>query len=369
MRSFLFKYFRFFIFGLAVLLIIETGALIFIDRSYLREKTDANIKMVSKTSASVKSNLTAKLNSYAENVKSSYTGKYLAYTVNNKLKILSFASGKETSISMDDGMTLAYYKWLYDRDQLIIAETKKSSSGKYYAKLYNLNAADISESSEPSEIRNTVRNTEAKITLPAKGKIDDIDFSTSTVTTYLKITSQGSRDILWKFNIPDENKAYSLSGVKKIGQIQCLKNESQLLYENEDNGRVTVVGKGSLSIDGNSQLKLLGFDNSDNVYIAKGNGSETNVIYYGSIVSDDENGDMEVNLSPEMKSIDLDSAIKVSSIYVTLTGDVYKNDSESKTFTNLKTGKQISYKGTVKCVYGKGFITESGGMVKENSFE
>lgn len=368
MRSFLFKYFRFFILGLAVLLIIETGALIYVDRSFLKEKTNANIKIVSQKATSVKSNLKAELNSSAENVKASYTGKYLAYTVNNKLKVLSFVSGKETSIPMDDGMTLSYYKWIYDRDQLIIAETKKSS-GKYYAKLYNLNANDLSQSSEPAEIRNTVRNTEAKITLPSKGKIDDIDFSTSTVTTYLKITSSGSRDILWKFNIPDENKAYSLSGVKNIGQIQCLKNESELLYENKDTGRVNVVGKGSISVDGSNQLRILGFDNSDNVYLAKGNDSTANVIYYGSIVTDDEDGNMEVNLTPEMKTISLDSPVNIDNINVTLSGNVYENNSGSKVFTDLKTGKQISYSGSLTCVYGNGFITKSDSTVKENSFE
>lgn len=369
MRSFLFKYFKFLVFGLAILLIIETGAMIYVDRSMLKDKTSADIKLVTQTSSAENQNLTAEIDPEAENVKASYTGKYLAFTVGKELKILSFANGKETSIAMDDGMTLGYYKWIYDRDQLIIAEIRKSSSGKSYAKLYNLDAKNLADSSTPSEIRNTVQNTEAKITLSSKSKIVDMDFSTSTVTTYLKISSEGSRDILWQFNIPDVNKAYSLSGVKNIGNIQCLKNESELLYENEDSGRVNVVGKGPLSIDGSEKLKLLGFDNSDNVYLAKGDGASTDTIYYGSIVNDDGSGDTEVNLTPDMKKITLDSPAKLSNIYVTLSGNVYRSDSESRTFENLATGKKISYTGTLKCVYGKGFITESGGTVKENSLD
>jgi hypothetical protein len=52
-----------------------------------------------------------------------------------------------------------------------------------------------------------------------------------------------------------------------------------------------------------------------------------------------------------------------------MNGGIYVNDSENNTFTNVVTNKTISYHGSVKCVYGNGFITVDNGEILQNSFE
>ncbi len=370
-RSFFFKYIRFFATGLAILLVVESGALIYVDRSVLQEKTDVKVQEIKNNVTSKPAGLKIELDSSAKNVKASYDGEYLAYTSGGTLEILNLINGKKTQIPMGQNMNLGFYKWVYDRDLLNIAEI----SGGYsdYAKLYNLDAKELASSNVPVEIVNSANTTgtvsAAKIPLASKkSTISDIDFSTSTVITYLKVSRNGYSDILRKFNLPDQNMPYSISATN-IGRIQCLKDQDALLYENKDTGKVCVAGYGALNIEGKTQFRLLGFDSSDNVYLASGSSGTTDRVYYGSIETDDGSGSTTVNLYPTMQSVDLPQMTDTGNIYISINGGIYVNDSANNIFTNAVTGKEISYRGSVLSVYGKGFITEDNGEVLQNSFD
>lgn len=357
-----------FVTGLAIMLIIEVGGLIYVDRSYLQENTnDLKVVHITSSVASEAAQKEVTIDSAAKDIKASYDGRYIAFTIDDELKVLNLTDGTQSTISMDDGMKLGYYQWVYDRNQLIIAEIKSTSSS-HYAKLYNLGTKELSSGGMPMEIRNTVNNTEAKISLPSTSSyISDIDFSTSTVTIYLKITNKNDKSILWKFNMPDENKAYSIS-TKNIGEMQCLKFESKLLYENNTTGKVCMAGEGPISVGGETKFHILGYDNSDNIYLAKGNETTTDTILYGSLFTESSDGDAEITLKPKMKLLKLNEIVDVSDIYITLNGGIYHNDSVNKTFKNLVTGVETSYRGTLKSVYSKGFITVDNGVVLQNSF-
>lgn len=366
-RSLFSIYMRMFMTGLAIMLIIEIGGLIFVDRSYLQENTqDVTVVHIPSNVESQAAQKEVKIESGAKDIKASYDGRYIAYTLDGELKVLNLIDGIQSTIEMDEDMELGFYKWVYDRDQLIIAEVKSTKSS-HYAKLYNLNTKGLKSIGIPEEIRDTVYNTEAKIRLPSSSSyISDIDFSTSTVTTYLKITNKYDKSILWKFNLPDENKAYSIS-TKNIGRMQCLKFESELLYENNSSGKVCMAGEGAISVDGETKFRLLGFDNSDNVYLAKGDGDSTDTILYGSLLAENDDGENEITLKPKMKSVKLGEQVDIDDIYITLNGGIYKNDSAKKVFKNLVTGVETSYRGTFKSIYSKGFITVDNGVVLQNT--
>lgn len=356
--------------GLAVLLIVEVGGLIFVDRSYLKQST-ADVKVVEVTSSAheTTTNLKIPLDNSATDIKASYDGSYLAFKLNGKLEVLDLTDGKTRQISMASSMKLGYYKWVYNRDQLIIAETYKSSY-YYYAKLYNLNAGAISTSSTPREIRDTVNNTDAKIDMPYdSGYISGLDFSTDTVTTYLKISNSYGHSALWIFDVPYNNKQYPIDPIH-IGNMQCLKTVTQLMYEDTANGKVCMVNQGALDIDGETRFKLLGFDRDDDVYLAKGDGTTTKEILYGSLVTYSTSGSTKINLEPtDMKTLKSSTEMKTSNILVTLNGNIYYNDSENKVFHDLKnSSKSISYRGEVVVVYDRGFITVNNGILSQNSF-
>lgn len=365
----LLKYIKIFISGIAVLLVVELSVLIYVDHGVLRESDTFHVKKVDNSSVKKKEALKIRLADDAKDIKASYDGKYLSYTEDGKLRVMNMSTGKLSAISMDDDMKLDFYKWVYDRNQLIIAERDYSSSYGYYVKLYNLDAEDLEESAKPSEIRNTVNNTSARIILPRKSShVTDMDFSTSTVMTFLKITDGSGNSIIWRFNVPDEN--YSLKSVKteKIGRMQCLKNESELLYEDTKNNKVYVYGYGSLKTGGTRSLNLIGFDTSDNIYLAENDGSgKTEKIYYGGIIenSETDSDSAEVNTDPELKEINLSQAADIDNLYITANGGIYETDSVNHTCKNLVKGTSVKFKGKILSFYENGFITENDGILGE----
>lgn len=370
-KSLFSRYIRMVVTGLAVLLVVEIGGLIYVDRSYLQESTgDTQVHKVTKNVSSRPASVKASIDSSATQVRASYDGAYLAYRLNGELKLLNLTSGQETQIQMAKGMELGYYNWVYDRNQLIIAEVS-TDSDNCYAKLYNLN---ISESTTPEEIMNTVTGTgkplTAKIPLYSKStQVTDLDFSTSIVASYLKLTNKNTdKSTAWEFNLPNANKAYKLP-TKNIGKIQCLKEVEGLLYENRDNGRVYVANEGPLSIDGEKKFRLLGYDGSDNIFLSKGDGTTATEILYGSIEKQDENGETTIDITPDFKKVTLPSALEIRHIYITSSGGIYYNDSANKVFKNLVTNKEVSYRGELLSVFGKGFVTESDGAVLQNNLD
>jgi hypothetical protein len=360
-------YSRFFILGLAVILVVELGALIFVDKSYLQETPNDLKTFVIPTGQFTKNTShSATLDNAAQNIGVSYDGNFLAYTINGTLTIMNMTNGQTYAIDMDQSMKLGYYKWVYDRDQLIIAEM--STGDSYYAKLYNLNAAAISTSKIPDEIRDTVNNREEKIPMPTHNSyISGLDFSTLTVTSYLKITNGVGHSILWKFDVPYHNEQYNISPYD-IGNMQCLKNVSELMYENTANGKVNVAYHDALTINGEQKFKLLGFDSNDDVYLARGDAPTTEEILYGSIVTTSADGSTQIDLAPtDMQSLKLDKSVKVSGLHISLNGDIYYDDTANSKFVNLKTGKAIDYTGEVCAVYDQGFITVRNGVAHQNS--
>ena len=360
-------YTRFFVMGLAVVLAVEIGVLVFADKSYLQDTGTVDVVKIPNGQFTRTSNCQAHLDSAAQDIKVSYDGDFLAYTANGKLTVMNMTNGKTYTIGMDDDMKLGYFKWVYDRDQLIIAEM--STGNYYYAKLYDLNAAAISTDSMPDEIRDTVNNHEEKIPMPTQNSyVSGIDFSTSTVTTYLKITNGVGHSILWKFDVPYHNEKYNISPYE-IGNMQCLKNVSALMYENTINGKVCVAYHDALTINGEQKFKLLGFDSDDDVYLARGDGETTNEILYGSIVTTSEDGATQIDCQPtDMKTLTLKFDVKVSNLHVSLDGTVYYDDTANSEFVNLKTNKKLSYNGVVKAVYDQGFITVDGDTAHQNNF-
>lgn len=365
-RSFFSRYLRFFTVSLAVILLAELGALAYVDRNMLQESvTGIQVKPVAPSSTSTPQNLKLQLDSGAQNLQVSYRGTYIAFESGDALEILNTTNGKVSKVSMAQGMELSYYKWLYDRNHLILAE---KAQGGYYAKLYSLDMDDATVSNGalvPDEILNNSSGSkprEARITLASRSSdVTSIDFSTFTVTTYVKVTGVDSAAV-WEFNFPSDPQRYDLY-TNQIGNIQCLKNKDTLLYEDQDNGYVYVAGLGHLTVDGNTKLRLLGFDASDNVYLANGSGDTTDTIYYGSLL--DEDG--FVTLKPKLKSAMLSSPAKLSRMFVTLSGGVYVDDPDNHFVQNMLTGEETSYSGSIVATYAYGFITEKDGYIGQKS--
>lgn len=382
-HSMLKKYTKIFTFGLAVFLIIEVGALIFIDKSYLAENTnDITVQQIKNDVTADAAVAKMELAGSEQDIKVSYDGKFIAYTQSGELQVANIQTGAKTTLKMAENMKLAYYKWVYDRDRLIIAESSKYNS---YAKIYTLEtkalksqvntsstfgtASSVSEV-EPEEIRDTINNQKVSIKMPTSDyKITDIDCSTSTVITYLKLTNSSNQSRLWKCNLPSENRLYSSITTRTIGKIQSLKDQSQLLYENTTKGNVCVAGQGMLKINGTGKYQILGFDKLDNVYLAKGNSKSVSEIVYGSLMKKDASTDeLKLTLNPEMTSVKLENSVDIDKIYVTFGGSIYMVDDNNQ-ITNVISNKKVTYNGELVSFYNKGFITREGNTICQNSLQ
>jgi hypothetical protein len=121
-----------------------------------------------------------------------------------------------------------------------------------------------------TEIRDNNTNQDLKIPISSgNDSVAQIDMSTETGVTYVKIADRNGISRLWKINsfVGAQRMRNTVTG--NIGRILCLKTSDSLLYEDRSNGRVYQYNTASsIKINSTRGLKLLGIDNADNVYLA-----------------------------------------------------------------------------------------------------
>lgn len=369
------KYFRFFICGLAVLVTVETGVVIYLNYNYLADRSTFTVNHIKTNASSAKSTVSVPLPGDAQQIACSHDGRYVSYLLDGTIDIVDMTTGSKLSVPQAAGMNVSAFTWVYDRDRLILAETsggssssssglsKKSSSQSddnnddgYYLKTYYFDMKDKSL----IEIRNNDSKHDIKIDLSSKSdQVTGIDLSVDTVVTYLKVTDKSGKSRIWEINVMvGDDKSQISTVTKTIGKIQCVKADDVLLYESESTGKIYRSGSStSLSVNGGTSLKLLGFDGDDNVYVGKVSDGKVTAVYDGPYTGSDW-----------QKVAELDTSADASAIHVTYSGSVYLSDTHAKTITELKTGRQVSYTGKLIGMCDGGYLTSSDGSMKMKAF-
>jgi len=345
-QTFLFK---FFVFGLAAMIIVQCGILAFVGNVYFSDNASyIGHKVETKQSDKIKTTNFAVENGVKQ-FYGSFDGKYAAYQYNHSIEILNLDNGTKKNIEAAKGMQIVCFKWIYDRDRLMIAERSKSGS---YFKLYSYDTSDKST----TEVIDNVDEKSIKISvLGSDETVSQIEMSTLTNLIYLKIAGKNSSR-LYKINIMAQKSSITIP-THHIGNIALLKSDDIILYENTYNDTVYDSSSGkTLSIGGKNKLKLIGADNSDNVYLTPATNNKTSVIYYGD------------ELLGIWQTINLPSAVSMNDLYLTGNGELYANNSSSSSLVNIKTGKTTKYKGSLKGVYDFGFLTQSGNKLVRQPF-
>jgi hydroxymethylpyrimidine pyrophosphatase-like HAD family hydrolase len=346
MRVFLLKYCAFLIAGVIVFTLCGIGILLFLNNSYLKDAgTYSAVKLTGSSSSNAQpQNL--QISEKADHFTCSHDGSYLAYTDNNVLKIADLNASKIINIPDVENMQIVLYKWIYDRDRLIITEKSKISN---YAKMYYFELSDR----KLVEVRDNYNNKDIKVTYSSSSNsVADIDFSAQTNLYFLKVTSSNDLSKLWKVNIMVSTNTLS-AVTRNIGKILCLKLQDVLLYEDNENKRVYKYGSEvPIKIEGKTDFKLLSVDNNDNVYLAlTSNNIQADAIYYGDAVKGKWN------------KIILNKTVDLKDLYMSFTGNLYANDTANSALTNLNTGKSVSYQGNLIGVYDSGCLTEKNNTI------
>lgn len=259
----------------------------------------------------------------AENVNISYNGKYLTYYEKDTLYIEESKTGTKTEVKTEDNGEILYYKWLSDRDRLIIAE-KVVKDGETVIQLITYSPKDSSVSYVTS-----ICDYEDDM------KVMKITESTFTSVYYVDIYRGGLKSMVYRIDINNDKSRVSLQA-SVLGNMQVIPHVDRLVYEDEINNKFYVTSPNKqLTFNSNKNLTLLGIDRNDVIYIGELNGEKISSIIYGKVDED----------TSSWKTVNLEAVVNRKDIYFNNESEILINDNLKGAVKNLTTGLEVEYEG------------------------
>lgn len=323
-------------------LIIQMGGLYYLNNNLLASDTAVKSKKVV-NSQTKKPDVEVRIPDNAKNINVSYDAKYVAYYANEILYVVNNQTGKMDSVTFTDGAKVSFYKWLPDRNRMLIAE---KNSGKLSLSYYDVDKAQKDSISE--------------LTMAdSKSEVVDIEAAPLPNVIYIKVSTGGKRNNIYWINImKDKKKIETKSYI--IGKIEVVPHEDKMLYEDLTYNKVYATGmESALTFKDSKKTCLLGIDNNDQVYIGNVNSDgKIDQIFYGTLKQS----------TSSWQTINLNSAVNKSDLFVAANGKVYINDNLKATFTEFQTGKITNYKGVFLELYNNGVASTSDGILIKTTF-
>jgi hypothetical protein len=378
LKSAIILYAPFFFIGIAVLLIVGIGSMVYLNNYFLVDKTAYTAKII-KVSAGP-AYKTVPVDSGAQNETCSYDGQYLAYLSGGTVKIADIVGGTTATVTNPDGMQAQCLHWNGDTDDLAIAEYTPVPTDYSYVNLFSYVAQtntleilpSIASGLDPANYGViSARFTDAGSTVTA------LDVSAFTGKTWFKITDSKGQSTVWTLSTLNPDDLDRIIKTKNIGSIGCLQNEDEILYEDKDDGKVYAYDAAStqkaaapIAADGQQAFRLLGIDINDTVYLAAGGGGKIDSIYTGNIASGKWNSIL-LGTSTDLSDIEISYDGKVflnnpvSHSIIELSADSQSASSakSSKNSSVSSLPKSVQYKGTLIGMCDGGFLCDDNGNV------
>jgi len=326
---------------------LELAGFTYFNSFYLNDETSFNTQKV--VIAAKKANkINVPLPDTAQNIDASYSGNYVSYCDNGTISVINTSSNSQKQISLDDGTSISKYVWLPDRDIMLIAEKYSDSYGESCIKFESYNAA------KDEKTVLTKNNTPLSITLDISDyDVQNIALSTTTNVTYVQVGSAGGSSRVYRIDVMQQLEQVSLLS-SNLGNIATTNKTDKLIYEDDTYDRIRVAGAKDPIATGESAIHyLLGTDSQDRVYIGNGKNGKVSKIF----VADTSKPVSQWN------TITLKKAVDKSDIHVMKDGKIYVNDSASGKVTELLSGKETTYNGTLVKVYDLGIISKNSGIL------
>ena len=335
----------------AIALILQQCIFLFVEKVYL--STDLNIKA---EEVQEKENLADKkteidIKKGLNEVKLSSDGRFVSYLEDSKLKILDSNDDKEKECALDTGAEIVFYKWLSNENNMIVIQKVKDKGVSYFE--------PVSFDAKKGEARELADFDLNKVRIKLqnlKDKIDDVAFSTSTNTLYIKVKQSDGKCDLYYANIMNQLK--KVKADKILGNVVVPTTSTNAVIEEGSN--ITILNsKGNLSIPNVKSPKILGADVNDNVYFGELANNKIKKIYY-TVLSDSNRKWNEIKLT---QPVDEDSII------IDYSGKVYVNNKSEGSVLELISNKSIKYKGDFVQSYSKGIISRVDNKLIKNILE
>jgi len=334
------KVFKKMIICIIISLIIQISGLFYLNNFLLT--SNGNVKSQKVTDPSNKVSVSkVKVPSAATKINVSYDASYISYFLNDELYVVNTTTGKSVDVSSSNGVKISFYKWLPDRNRMLIVETTdRNLSLSYY---------DVTQS-QKSKVTDILM-------VSSESFVQDIEASPLTNVIYIKVKNGYKNYSIYWVDIMKSIKKIDTQS-KYIGNIQVLPHEDKMLYENLTDNKVYATGADhALSFIGSTKSNLLAMDNNDQAYIGNVDSNDNiDKIYYGT-------------LNGNWKSIPLSTPVSKTHLFVTTSGKVYVNDTTKSTLTEVKTGKETTYKGTFLQLYSVGITSLSDGNLVKTPFK
>lgn len=333
---------------------IQIPVFFYLDKYYFATETNFKIKKDTNTSKNVVSDLKIKVPDDAKQTKLSYNGKYLSYYEGTDIVVTDTKNGTVKKISCEEDSKPSFYKWLPDRDRILIAEKVSSRRGNSF-KLYKYDMVRAQKELITGKDHQQPLYIDA---LNSRSEVVDMEMSTLNNELYIKVNSGGMRNTIYRIDVNSNLNRVRTSSYL-VGNIRLISHkENTVLYEDTLNHKVFMYSENNnVSIKGINNPRLIGVDGDDNVYIASIENDKVTNIYYGDIEKDNGN----------WKQISLNEPTDIENIYLTDDGTVYYNDLLKGKIKNSKNGSEINYNGTFLQVYNGGIasINSEGMLIKK----
>ncbi|MBV4420059.1 hypothetical protein KM800_12115 [Clostridium tyrobutyricum] len=328
------KIFRRIVIWALISLVLQFAGLFYINNYFLSSNTKLETKKVLKSEPK-KSNVVIKIPQNANNIKVSFDGKYVSYYAQNVITVIDTETGYEKQITFKSGVDLSFYKWLKDRNRILIAE-KQSSDSDYS---FNIEYYDVDK-----DIKENIKKIDG---FNSKTQISDIQESPLTNVIYIKMVSTGKGTNIYRVNIMSEVQKVQTQSYM-IGDIGILALKDALIYEDSLYNRIYVSGQDeSLKIQGVKNPTWVGVDGEDRIYLGDLKNGKITKLYYGNI-------DGQTN---QYSVLDLKEEVDKKDVYVSDNGNIYVNDNLQGIVRNVTNGKQYKYYGKFVQMYEGGIVS------------
>ncbi|MGH4140602.1 hypothetical protein [Clostridium sp.] len=270
----------------------------------------------------------------AKTISVSYDAKYLSYFENEELKIINCSDGKIENIKAEDGTKISFFKWLPDRNRMLLVE-KKSDAKSSDLVLYSYDVLK-SEKVKIKELALGGINSEVK----------DIKLSPLTGVTYVLVISGDKSSSIYRIDRMGEMTKTSTIP-SSVGNMAAVRHEDKLVYEGLVYNKIYATsGDQPISIKGVEKLTLIGTDFEDNMYLGEVKNNLVTKIYYGKILED----------TGKWKVLNLPIPCTKDDLFISSDGKVYQNDAPKSVIKEVDSGAQTSYEGKILQLYTKGIV-------------
>jgi hypothetical protein len=314
---------------------LQMSGFYYVNKYYLSDETNIKVVKLQKNTDTEKSKEVA-VPEGVQNINASYNGKYVAYDDAGVFNIVDMSTGEKKALDFDSGVEVSSYKWLSDRNRMLIAEKHTTSNGISFELAYYDVDKDTKEKIE--DLAWTGKSAE----------VSAIEASPLTNVIFIKIALNDEQSTIYWMNIMADKKKIS-TVTSTIGNICIVPHEDKLLYEDANRNRVYMTGsKTALSVGATGKAVLLSVDNNDSAFLGElADDGTISRIYCGPASAD----------TSTYSIIELGKAVPREAILVSSEGRVYLNDNFTGIITDVAAAKQYEYKGNFQQMYDGGILS------------